>query len=329
MKTQSSETGTATSTPPPPPRRVHKKGDKPRPPQPGRLDPPWPDSNPNAGPQRRKIFTSQKGLIDNAVFAATVLRPYISPFPQTKSKGKPPEDRRKKPVLALGVPKSPDFAKDYTNMGPNVSAPWRKGGVFRMLSDSEIKATSDDGDVRRYKNSHSMRVRYTKLHSLHPFSANFLAASPGVEDNTGASDGQGFDSAPSGWPVGFPHPFAEVVRRRYAIKNRTEPLWWFTVAHSSDPNLPLSNLVRDRMRNKLQGALKAALERRGYAPNGIRLDGKAGAKAKYSHMYGSLRVEGGASALLKAPFDELVGFLAQAVILVERQIGVRGQKWEH
>lgn len=295
-------------------------------PQPGSLEPPWPDINPDAGPSRRKNYTSQSGLIDRAIFAATINKPDIFPFPQRDTRGKRKQYRLKETVLALGVPKSPDFAKDYTNMGPNVVAPWRKrGGVFQTLRDKEIKAAIDDGDVRWYKNNHSMLVRYTNLHSLHPWSAKYVVASPGVEDFTGTSDGQGVDDLPAGWPVGFPHPFAELVRRRYAIKNRTEPLWLFAIAHTFDVKFPLRNLVRERMRTKLHGAIKAALERRGYAPNGMRLDGEAGSKARYSHMYGTLRVEGGTSALLKAPFGELVGFLTQAVVALERRIGVRDQ----
>ncbi|KAL1894524.1 hypothetical protein Sste5346_005759 [Sporothrix stenoceras] len=242
------------------------------------------------------------------------------PFPSQGNR----KEKLNEPIITVGVPKAPDFTKDFTNMGPNVAAPWRKGGVFTLIPDNKIKAAVA-ADSQQYTNRYGVRVRYSRLHSLHPWLVRYLAASPGVEDAYGSSDGQGADSAATGWPVGFPHPSADVVRRKYAIKNRTEPLWWFAVAFPNDPHLPHSNLVRDRMRQKLQGALKVALERRGYAPNGIRLEGQAGAKARFSQLYGSLRVEGPIGPALRAPFDDLAGFLAQAIIVVEDLLGGRKQ----
>jgi hypothetical protein len=228
------------------------------------------------------------------------------------------------PIYTLGVPRSPDFRNDYTNMGPDVAAPWRKGGVFHLIPDRDIKAAGTVSD-RQYTDNYGVRVRYSKLHSLHPWSANHMAASPGIEDTFGASDGQGMGAASSGWPVGFPHPFSEMVRRKYAIKSHTDPLWWFAIVFVTDGQLPNSNLVRNKMRYKLQSALQAALRQRGYAANGRRLEGAAGAKAKYSQLYGSMRADGPLVQILDAPYDNLVGFLAKAVIVVEGLLGRREQ----
>ncbi|KIH91489.1 hypothetical protein SPBR_01876 [Sporothrix brasiliensis 5110] len=289
------------------------------PPQPGPLKPPWPDANPDAGPQRRKIYTSEKGLIENAITMARIDLPYKLPFP---SPGK--KKHTGDPILSIAVPRPPDFRRDFTNLGPDVVAPWRKGGVFKLVSEKEIMAAGTSVD-KKFTKSYGVRIRYSHQHSLHPWSANNLAASPGIEDALGASDGQGVSAAPSGWPVGFPHPFSEMARRRYALKNRSDPLWWFAIVFAAEGQLPNSNLVRNKMRYKLQSAVEAALRQRGYAANGVRLDGSAGANAKYSQLYGSIRADGPLVQMLTAPYDELVGFLAQAIIVVESLLGGRKQ----
>ncbi|CAK7267579.1 hypothetical protein SEPCBS119000_002620 [Sporothrix epigloea] len=211
-------------------------------------------------------------------------------------------------------------------MGPDIVASWRPGGSFRRLAGSEIRTASKSnnpsfhGSAGGFKNvlkNHGLTIRYSFGHALHPWHAKYLVASPGfdevIKDNG------------SGWPVGFPHSAAEVFRRRYAIKNRTEPLWWFVTVFHGDSEAPNSNLVRNKLRSKLQSAVRTALEQRGYSSAGARLAGAAGKPARFHQLYGSMRIDGLTRPLLEATYDALVAYLSQVVVALESQLGGRKQ----
>ncbi|CAK7209346.1 hypothetical protein SBRCBS47491_000412 [Sporothrix bragantina] len=230
------------------------------------------------------------------------------------------------PVLSVGVPRAPDFVNDYTSMGPDIVASWRPGGPFRRLGGNEIRTANRASSIgvaaafagtKGSSKNYGLSIRYTFGHALHPWHAKYLVASPGFDEV--AYDGG------LGGPVGFPHSAAEIFRRRYAIKNRTEPLWWFVTVFPGDSDLPYSNLVRHKLRFKLQSAFRTALKQRGYNLVGVRLDGLDGKLARFQQLYGSVRVDGMTQPLLDVTYDELVAYLCQVVVAVEGHLGGRKQ----
>ena len=230
------------------------------------------------------------------------------------------------PVMSVGVPRAPNYAKDYTSMGPDIVASWRPGASLWRLAGSDIRVANRanssasvgaSASTKGAGKNYGLSIRYSYGHALHPWHAKYLVASPGFDEVV--SDGS------PGRPIGFPHSAAEVFRRRYAIKNRTEPLWWFVTVFSDDSDLPYSNLVRHKLRFKLQSAFRTALKQRGYSPIGVRLEGEAGTPARFQQLYGSARVDGVTRLVLDASYDELVAYLAQVVVALESRLGGRKQ----
>ncbi len=330
-----SPNNSAPSTPSPPPlpprrqqappaatpsgQRHRRKG----PPQPGPPDPPWP---PTAAERalanvRRKTFATPQGLAASVIMTGKVDNPDLFyGAPAAAQSAQPPRIR-------LGVPMLPSLLTDHTGLGPDVVAPWRRGGVFQQVPAGALRA------LRRSTNF-GLRFRYTRSHALHPYQARYLEGSPGVEEMprqlaaTRASTpdgGGGGNNEP-----GFPHCFAEVMRRYMAYKNRDEPLWVQVLAAPPSAadlaaGMRFSPFVRGTARNKLRHAVRTALALRGYGPTGLRLadaELRAGARrAKHRQMYGTLRVDGALRPALETPYDDLVAYLAQVVDIVEGLLG--------
>ncbi|CAK7564036.1 MAG: hypothetical protein SEPTF4163_001919 [Sporothrix epigloea] len=283
------------------------------PPQPGPPIPPFRE----APAVRPKVFTTEEGLIKDAIMKVKLSHPIRFSPGKVVAKG---------PTLSVGVPRPPDFVNDYTSMGPDIVASWRPGGAFRRLSGTDIRtanrtsiptANGSSGGFKVPLKNYGLGIRYSYGHALHPWHAKYLVASPGF-DEVVSDNG-------SGWPVGFPHSAAEVFRRRYAMKNRTEPLWWFVTVFSGDSDIPNSNLVRSKLRSKLQSAVRTALKQRGYSSAGVRLEGPTGRPARFHQLYGSMRIDGLTKPLLDTAYDALVVYLTQVVVALEAQLGGRKQ----
>ncbi|CAK7202907.1 hypothetical protein SEUCBS139899_005634 [Sporothrix eucalyptigena] len=303
-------------------------------PQPGPPEPPFQDKY----AIRPGIFTTEKSLTDAAIMRAKLSNPKKFSVQKTSvylhaSSTDRSEDPFSTGVLqsadffnhydiippSIGVPQAPNFFEDYTKMGPTVVPSWSARGAFKRLSGSAIRTARTRGRAgpggAGAGNGHGLSFRYSNFHVLHPWHAKYLEGSPGIDDI-------GAERGPEGY-VGFPHTLAEVFRRRYAIKNRDQPLWWFMTVLPTDGDIPNSNLVRHKMRYKLQAAFHVALRQCGYGSDGLRLEGSAGRQALFPQMYGTVRVDGHVRSMLEASFTDLVAYLSQAVVTLEGLLGDR------
>ena len=242
------------------------------------------------------------------------------------------------PILSVGVPRLPDPETDYTEVGPGIVAPWQPGGASFRNMNVDNKTVGAMGGAKRM----GVKLRVCDTHVIHPYSVKFLGSSDDIAPAGTGSSAANFQlnnpSADGSTQTAFPHCLSEVVRRWYANKNRTDPLWWYVALISNDNAggadlATVKNVVRSKTHAKVQHAFKTALARNGYSPAGWRLhtqgtasiDGAAPVVARYPHLFGSVRVDAVLQRVLETDYHELVEYMAGLIKGVEADLGGKGR----
>ncbi|OAA62494.1 hypothetical protein SPI_04034 [Niveomyces insectorum RCEF 264] len=279
-------------------------------------------------------------------------------------RGWPCDAERLHTPVVLAVPGPPPGSEDeddttlatgFAAIGPDVVSPVGSGAFrsvpARALRQAVDAAAAAVAAAHVHAHAHTntettvaaplrqLHLRYSHQHVVHPWSLRYLEV-PTVS--------------------GQPHCLAELTRRRYVEKQRTEPLWWFVLVHTNhedrsgkDGPLPggvllrKSAFVRTTVRQRVQRAFRAALRRRGYGAGGEVLpqaDDRAAAAQTNTTMtssatqqqqqrhrparrplYGSLRMEALVWPLVTVPYGVLVAYLEQVVGVLEGVLDQKGR----
>ncbi|EPE08435.1 hypothetical protein F503_01218 [Ophiostoma piceae UAMH 11346] len=318
-------------------KRVPRGPRRERRPQPGPPNPPWPKPR-SAQNTATRPHMSHRALADNAILISR-MRGLL--HRQTKSLSASfaqAEGIDTNTTLSVGVPRLPDLETDYTEVGPGIVAPWQPGGAsFRTLNVDQRAVGALGGSKRM-----GVKLRVCDTHVIHPYSVKFLGSSNDI-----APAGTGFTASTfqlnslnsdGTTQTAFPHCLSEVVRRWYANKNRTDPLWWYVGLISNDNAggvdlATVKNVVRSKTHAKVQHAFKMALARKGYSPAGwplhtqgtASIDGEAPVVPRYPHLFGSVRVDAVLQRVLEADYQELVEYMAGLIKGVEADLGGKGR----